>query len=481
MSLYYTKNIKNVNFRIEENISEFSFCTLEKQRLNPYSRLSPIKQNQSFFDNPSYMKLLLDITSRPTIRVSEGKDKNGEFQPLKEIHQGTLYRGNWILEYSHLEFAYTFRVKDKTTRRYTKEEVTRYPVIIIDIDDFDGNFEIFKQFSLIPNYLIWNPQKARSLQIGYVLHTPVYKSKNCNFDDYCLFNKKGHELPLSEQHPAYQFYMIFHTLNFLFNGDTNFRLHIAKNPFAATNVGAICWTEQKPYHLFDLVEKLNDIDEKQDDDDEQSIDFNDIINHIKTETIPNIHYKKDDTSRDCILFDELRFSGYEVADIYDESTSPQFQDYLFKIAVRINREYFEIPLTPAQVKKTVRSVVKYCLRKKVKCLYPSHQKRRLDKMSKVINYMLETYGANHRYKKDDRVLLATKFNVSEKTITTYASKIRKEHGTLKDEKSKLLHEIEALRNSVPPVKWSRIAEMLNLTEDNARMMYKRAKKGGEND
>lgn len=101
-------------------------------------------------------------------------------------------------------------------------------------------------------------------------------------------------------------------------------------------------------------------------------------------------------------------------------------------------------------------------------------------MSQIKNYMLNTYGANYKYKKDERIKLSEKFGISEKTVTTYASQIRKEHGTLQDEKNQLLQEIQALRSAIPPVKWNRIAEILDLSVDNVKKIYQRANVGTKN-
>ena len=193
-----------------------------------------------------------------------------------------------------------------------------------------------------------------------------------------------------------------------------------------------------------------------------------------TEVEPNEHYKYDENSRNCQLFDEMRLLAYEVSSEYVETkATKEFFTYLFNVANSKNRE---IGLPENEVKAMIRSIVKYCFRNELVCKYPSYQQRRLDKMNQIKTYMLDTYGPNHKYSKAERILLTEKFEVAEKTISTYASQIRKEHGTLKDEKARLLHEIQTLRNTYPPVKWARIAEMLNMTEDNVRMMYKRGTK-----
>ena len=62
--------------------------------------------------------------------------------------------------------------------------------------------------------------------------------------------------------------------------------------------------------------------------------------------------------------------------------------------------------------------------------------------------------------------------MSVKTLAVYACKIRKEHGS-NDEKFRMFKEIEGLRSTTPPTKWSRISELLGISEAQAKMMYKR--------
>lgn len=97
-------------------------------------------------------------------------------------------------------------------------------------------------------------------------------------------------------------------------------------------------------------------------------------------------------------------------------------------------------------------------------------------MSKIKTYMLDTYGVNHKYSKTDKEFLAEKFNVSERSVTTYISQVRKENGYKVNDKTELLNRIGALRNTIPPTKWRIIAEMLNMTEDNVKKIYQRGTK-----
>lgn len=449
----------------------FKFESVASQRLNPHNQHA-ILLGSSFVENETYFAFMMAFTMRPILYVSEGK-QNGQFAPLKRLYSTSTYRSHWILDYTHIKFSFDFTPKPPKGQKPTKEKITAFPALIIDLDNFDGDLGIFDRYNLRPNYFILNPIKPKSLQVGYVLDQPVFKDKEASFEEYCRFDKVNERLPLSKQPEPYQFYTIFKKLTSLFGGDEHFNLHIAKNPFAATKVGSICWTDIKPYSIRELVARCEDIiATKEHNDHFVHINFEDIRNHIETETDKHKNYQKDQNSRNCQLFDELRTIAYEVADLYEKKSASEFSRYLLNIAKSKNQE-FTTPLPFREITAMIRSIVKFCLRKKVTSKYPSYQKRRLEKMSQVKSYMIDKYGPNHRYNRAEKADIASRFDVSEKSITVYASQIRKEHGTLKDERTKLLQEIHTLRNATPPFKWARIAEMLKITEDNAKVMYKR--------
>ncbi|MWQ77574.1 hypothetical protein GHJ37_11435 [Glaesserella parasuis] len=450
-------------------VKYFDFITMEEQRFhnarNPLSLYSPIIQNNThIFNNETCAKLFSNFMNRTVLRASTGKQKDGSFSKFVKIYSNSKNWGRAFSEYTHFTFTVKF------TDRYNNA-TELFPVLIVDIDDFDGDYSVFEKFDLTPNYLIRNPKKQKSLQVGYVLATPVFKLEDKDFFDYRKLDKNGEPLPLDNQSKQIKFIETVIRLNELFNGDTNFKLHNAKNPFFFFFFGAVAWTELPPYSVDELFNRAfaDRYNPKFAD-----VDFTDIENHILTEVEPNEHYKYDENSRNCQLFDEMRLLAYEVSSEYVETkATKEFFTYLFNVANSKNRE---IGLPENEVKAMIRSIVKYCFRNELVCKYPSYQQRRLDKMNQIKTYMLDTYGPNHKYSKAERILLTEKFEVAEKTISTYASQIRKEHGTLKDEKARLLHEIQTLRNTYPPVKWARIAEMLNMTEDNVRMMYKRGTK-----
>nr|WP_012464818.1 replication initiation protein [Actinobacillus pleuropneumoniae]ACD76092.1 replication protein [Actinobacillus pleuropneumoniae] len=250
--------------------------------------------------------------------------------------------------------------------RHTHHYVSKW--LIVDIDDFDGDYSVFEKFDLTPNYLIRNPKKQKSLQVGYVLATPVFKLEDKDFFDYRKLDKNGEPLPLDNQSKQIKFIETVIRLNELFNGDTNFKLHNAKNPFFATEVGAVAWTELPPYSVDELFNRAfaDRYNPKFAD-----VDFTDIENHILTEVEPNEHYKYDENSRNCQLFDEMRYLPMKSAlNMVETKATKEFFTYLFNVANSKNRE---IGLPENEVKAMIRSIVKYCFRNELVCKYPSYQ------------------------------------------------------------------------------------------------------------
>lgn len=442
----------------------YHFITMNEQRFHsankPLRLTSPIILDKAHFATCSEIyssaceSLFYNFINRKVMLVSEGKTKNG-FSPFRKISGDSKYFGQALAESTHLTFTINFTDK-------FGEATEIYPVIIIDIDDFNGDFSIFKKLNIEPNYLISNPQKSKSLQVGYVLSEPIFKKKRMSFYDYEEYDKHHNLLPIDKQPVELKFYMIRNKLNELLNGDFNFKLHNAKNPFAATHVGSIAWTNLAPYNIENLFNKVFS-DEK-----EQEINFDDIENHILTETDENKHYKFNKKSRNCALFNEMRLLAYEISSEYIEANDPKaFFNYLFDTA-DVKNYHIGLPLN--EIKAMIRSIVKYCFRNKVSCKYPSYQKRRLDKMSKVKNDMIDTYGIDHKYSKSEKEFLAKKYNISIKTLTVYISQIRKENG-YNENKNQLINEIKALRKA--NTKWARIAEIFGKKESTLKLMYKR--------
>lgn len=454
------------------NSDEYSFISMSEQRFfskdRPLTLLSPVIQETApIFDNETCKRLFTHFNNRHILLASTGKQKDGSFSPFVRIHSDkNKHWGTAFIEHTH----FTFTLKFTDDFNQTSEA---YPVLIVDIDDFDGDYSVFAKYDLIPNYLVRNPKKTKSLQVGYVLSSMVFKLESKHFYDYEKRDKSGKPLPLHQQSEQVKFSETVSRLNALFNGDVHFKLHNAKNPFFATEVGAVAWTELPPYSIHTLFSKAFNAYEKANNYDDE-VDFSDIENHILTETVPNEHYQYDKNSRNCQLFDEMRLLAYELSAEYVETkATKEFFAYLMNIAIHKNQEYL---LPKNEVKATIRSIVKYCFKNEVACKYPDFKKRRLEKMSKIKTYMLDTYGVNHKYSKTDKEFLAEKFNVSERSVTTYISQVRKENGYKVNDKTELLNRIGALRNTIPPTKWRIIAEMLNMTEDNVKKIYKRGTK-----
>lgn len=451
-----SKNAQNVK-------CEYQFRTIEKQRFlkdNTPLTLCPVIASQCDFENDAWQHLNNEFMRRYTILASLGKTPDGDFSPFLKIKQKSFKRQNVFIEHTHFTFSFTFKNKKG-------EESQGFPVLIIDIDKFNGDLSIFKRLNIVPNYLIMNPKKPTSLQVGYVLDNPVFKKTCESFEDYEENTYQG------------KFISCFKTLNGILNGDTNFKLHNAKNPFFATEVGAVAWTNTPTQHIDELYRRVEQAEahyiENFDAFDLES-QYREkakkgIAEHIQTDTEPHKNYVFDKDSRNCALFDEMRLLAYEMSAEYVETgDSSSFYNYLLDIAISKNDNGLYLPL--AEIIAMCRSIVKYCFKNHVACKYPSYQKRRLDKMSLAKEYMLKEFGANYRYSAKQRAELAQKFDVKPDTIKTYASQIRKEHGS-NDEKFRMFKEIEGLRSTTPPTKWARISDLLGISEAQAKMIYKR--------
>lgn len=448
----------------QQNVKcEYQFRTIEKQRFlkdNTPLTLCPVIASQCDFENDAWQHLNNEFMRRYTILASLGKTPDGDFSPFLKIKQKSFKRRNVFIEHTHFTFSFTFKNKKG-------EESQGFPVLIIDIDKFNGDLSIFKRLNIVPNYLIMNPKKPTSLQVGYVLDNPVFKKTCESFEDYEENTYQG------------KFISCFKTLNGILNGDTNFKLHNAKNPFFATEVGAVAWTNTPTQHIDELYRRVEQAEahyiENFDAFDLES-QYREkakkgIAEHIQTDTEPHKNYVFDKDSRNCALFDEMRLLAYEMSAEYVETgDSSSFYNYLLDIAISKNDNGLYLPL--AEIIAMCRSIVKYCFKNHVACKYPSYQKRRLDKMSLAKEYMLKEFGANYRYSAKQRAELAQKFDVKPDTIKTYASQIRKEHGS-NDEKFRMFKEIEGLRSTTPPTKWARISDLLGISEAQAKMIYKR--------
>ncbi|OOF82672.1 hypothetical protein BKG92_06185 [Rodentibacter ratti] len=477
--------------------SIYRFISMKEQRVNKWVhgldkplRSYPILDKTAFatcsdYYSPACEQLMNDFLNRTLIWGSLGKQENNDNSMSfhRFLNKDGKHFGQALFECTHFTFTVSFPDKyyDSEKKKKVTVENVMYPVLIIDIDDFDGDLGVFERYNIIPNYLVRNPKKPKSLQVGYVLSNPVFKKKSDSFESYEEFNDKfdPKPLPFAKQPPQIHFITAYNNLVELLNGDPLFKLHNAKNPFFASEVGDVAWTKLPPYDIYELAEQSKDAlseyrdthNQAKDTAEDPSIDFADIENHVLTDTDKNLHYRKDPESRNCQLFDEMRVLAYEVSSLYVETNAAKaFYAYLFKIANSKNNELYGLPLN--EVKATIRSIVKYCFTQKLDSIYPSYRKRRVEKMNQIKDYMLKTYGPNYRYRKAEKELLAQKFGVKPDTIKTYSAQIRKEHGTM-DEKAMILQQIIALRSTTPPTKWARIAEMVGKSEDNVRMMYKR--------
>lgn len=479
LSILRFDNINSINLRKTALNCPYPFKT--KKHGNEQFRL----QN-SWLENQTCFNLMLRLTSRPVLRGSYGKNEKGVMSPFFKVTHENANFNRFFYDCTHITVIGSC---EHITVKGVKIKCPSYihDLIIIDIDDFEGDWSVFKRlemFDIQPNYIIKNPLKPQSLQVGYVLATPVFKEKNQTYltDD---------ELENVYDSPVAMLDGIYCRLLEMLGGDKNFTRYNAKNPIMPSRLGDLYWAEIPEYNLAELYDNVKNAYETWEDEEIEkiqsestlysdfNIDFSDIRNHIQTETSRNLNYIHDENSRDCQMFDELREIAYDIADHYIETNAPEeFARYLTTRANTLNTQ----GLTESEIKKTVRSIVKFCFKRTTKTIYAAYNKRKQDKMSKVKDFIMQEYGVEHRFSKEDKAYIARRFEVTKQTVETYLSQLRKEHRK-KDDRDQIVKEIEALRNANPPTKWKRIAELLGITENNAKQIYLRNCKtqGAKND
>ncbi len=457
--------------------------TLKKTALNcPYPFQTKKHGNEQFklentrLDNQTCFNLMARLTSRPVLSGSYGKNEKGVMSPFFKVTHENANFNRFFYDCTHITVIGSCEhITVKGVKRKRPSYI--HDLIIIDIDDFEGDWSVFKRLEMLgiqPNYIIKNPLKPQSLQVGYVLDTPVFKEKN---QTYLTDN----ELENVYDSPVAMLDGIYWRLLEMLGGDKNFTRYNAKNPIMPSRLGDLYWAEIPEYNLAELYDNVKNAYETWEDEEIEkiksestlysdfNIDFSDIRNHIQTETSRNLNYIHDENSRDCQMFDELREIAYDIADHYIETNAPEeFARYLTTRANTLNTQ----GLTESEIKKTVRSIVKFCFKRTTKTIYAAYNKRKQDKMSKVKDFIMQEYGIEYRFSKDDKAYIARRFEVTTQTVENYLSQLRKEHGK-KDNRDQIIKEIEALRNITPPTKWKRIAELLNEPEEKIKKIYQR--------
>ena len=143
------QNSKNVK-------SECHFRTLEQQRLlkdNTPLTLCPVIASKCDFENDAWQHLNNEFMRRYTILASLGKTADGDFSPFLKIKQKSFKRQNVFIEYTHFTFSFTFKNKKG-------EESQGFPVLIIDIDKFNGGFVDIQAFKYRAKLSDYEPSKA---------------------------------------------------------------------------------------------------------------------------------------------------------------------------------------------------------------------------------------------------------------------------------------------------------------------------------
>lgn len=317
-------------------------------------------------------------------------------------------------------------------------------VFVVDIDpkQFDENTIKNALNVATPNYIINNPFKANSLQLGYILNRQIFN----NSKEFKIFEQVRNEL--------YK----------LFNADLDNKNYKAKNPFSAW------WdVEWKRLDTYDLYELKNLVcSEKLQLEKFDKLDF--------VEKQKNEHYIYNVDSSNCQNFDDLRLKGYEWIDTFRDSVSSEnLATTLFNFLLNQANPSIYKHQTKAEIKATIKSIVRFCIND-----YKSENKGKFaranfvkkEKEMKAKEYIKTHYNVHEKFSKKQREEIAQKLNLTVKTVSVYLVQLRKT--VEKKEKTKVDIIVEYREKNL--LSFSEIAKLLDMKEDAVKKAYQRAKK-----
>lgn len=320
-------------------------------------------------------------------------------------------------------------------------------VFIVDIDpkQFDKNTIKNALKIAVPNYIINNPFKENSLQLGYILNRQIFK----NSEEFKIFEQVKNEL--------YK----------LFSADLDNKNYKAKNPFSVW--WDVEWVKLESYDLYEL-KNLVCVEETQIKTDEK-IDSLHFVEKQKNE-----HYIYDANSSNCQNFDDLRLKGYEWVDMFRDSVSPEnLATTLFNFLLNQANPQIYKHQTKAEIKATIKSIVRFCIND-----YKSEKKgefaranfKKKEREMKAKQYITQHYNVHEKFSKKQREEIAKKLNLTIKTVSVYLTQLRKT--TEKKEKTKVDAIIEYREKNL--LSFPEIAKLLNMSDSAVKKAYQRANK-----
>lgn len=327
-------------------------------------------------------------------------------------------------------------------------------ILVIDIDPKhykEKNIKFFLKH-IKPHYIIKNPQKEHSLQIGYIFDKPIWKN-SFEFD---------------------HFEEIRNYINFIVNADQNFTNYKAKNP--CSYYWEVEWFD---HELIDYKKFLNKIlSLKFKDEEDKEICFDNKAKYT------NEHYIYNKDSTNCANFDHLRYLGYEWIDEYRSAykNNKDIKIALSKFLLNQADPSIYKHQTRAEIRATVKSITKFCVdiySSKEKGKYARINKNRRDNQMRNVEYIKKNYNIKNRFSYDECLAISNQLNVSVKSVRNYISMARSENVS-EDKELELI----IIYREKKCLKFKEIASILEkniITVKSKYYRYQKSKKGNTND
>lgn len=317
-------------------------------------------------------------------------------------------------------------------------------VVVVDIDpqQYEEN-TIKKAVNFAPpNYIIYNPFKDKSLQLGYILNKQIFSNSKA----FKIFEEVKNEL--------YR----------LFNSDLNNKNYKAKNPFCSW--WDVQWMKLESYDLYELKSLVCD----------RNLQIKIAENFELVEKRKNEHYVYSKESSNCNNFDDLRLKAYEWVDTFrDTLEGKELATALFNFLLNQANPKIYKHQKPSEIKATIKSIVKFCIntyksKNNGKYTRINHIKKENEMRAK--DYIKEHYDVHKKFSLKQREEIAEKLNLTPKTVSSYLADLRKT--VARKSKTKVEMIVEYKEEKL--LSFLEISKLLEMKEDAVKKAYQRFKK-----